>query len=74
MIVEKFKPNCLEKNNVRWNEKGRMFPDGLYYLNSWMNKEKSICFQLMETNDESLFEVWIKKWSDYTDFEVFPID
>lgn len=74
MVVEKFKPNCLEKNNVRWNEKGRMLPDGLYYLNSWMNKENNICFQLMETNDVTLFEIWTNKWNDYTDFEIYPID
>ncbi|WP_272150515.1 DUF3303 domain-containing protein [Tenacibaculum aiptasiae] len=74
MVVEKFKPNCLEKNNVRWNEKGRMLPDGLYHLNSWMNKENNICFQLMETNDVTLFEIWTNKWNDYTDFEIYPID
>ena len=74
MVVERFKPNCFEQNNKRWNEHGRMLPDGLYYLNSWVNKEESICFQLMETNDPQLFDQWIDKWKDYTDFEVFPID
>ena len=47
MVVEKFKPDCFEKNNELWNRKGRMLPEGLYYLNSWVNKEKNICFQLM---------------------------
>lgn len=51
-----------------------MLPDGLYYLNSWVNEKESICFQLMETNDESLFKLWIDKWADYTEFKVFPID
>lgn len=74
MVVERFKPGCLEKNNERWNDKGRMLPEGLYYLNSWMNKDNNICFQLMETNDTSLFGKWIEHWKDYTDFEVFPID
>ena len=44
MVVEKFKPDCLEKNNELWNEKGRMLPESLYYLNSWVNKEQRICF------------------------------
>ena len=74
MVVEKFKPNCFEQNNKRWNEKGRMLPNGLYYLNSWVNKKENICFQLMETNDPQLFNEWIDNWKDYTDFEVFPID
>ena len=72
MVVERFKHP--EENNKRWNEKGRMFPEGLYYLNSWVNKEENICFQLMETNNPQLFDEWIAKWADYTDFEVYPID
>lgn len=71
MLVEKFKPGCLEKNNLRWNEKGCMLPESLYYLNSWMNKEEEICFQLMETNDAPLSETWINKWKNYTDFKFF---
>lgn len=74
MVVEKFKPGCFDKNNALWNEKGRMLPEGLYYLNSWVNKERDICFQLMETNDESLFDSWTEKWKAYTDFDVYPID
>ena len=74
MVIEKFKPNCFEANNRRWNERGRMLPEGLYYLNSWVNKEKNICFQLMETNDDSLFAIWTDKWKEYTDFEIYPID
>lgn len=56
MVVEKFKPNCFEKNNELWSRKGRMLPEGLYYLTSWVNKDKMICFQLMETNNPELFE------------------
>ncbi|NMM47650.1 DUF3303 domain-containing protein [Marinigracilibium pacificum] len=74
MVVEKFKPGLFEENNKRWNEKGRMLPEGLYYLNSWVNKEQNICFQLMETNNPDLFEEWIENWKDFTDFEVYPID
>ena len=74
MVVEKFKPGCFEKNNELWNSNGRMFPDGLYYLNSWVNKEQNICFQLMETNNPELFEQWTEKWKEFTDFEIFPID
>ena len=48
--------------------------DGLFYLNSWVNEEQNICFQLMETNDEKLFQTWIDNWSDLTDFEVITID
>ncbi|MEQ9165996.1 MAG: DUF3303 family protein [Fulvivirga sp.] len=74
MVVEKFKSGCFDKCNSRWHSKGRMLPEGLYYLHSWVNKEQNICFQLMETNDQQLFEIWIKNWDDYIDFDIFPID
>ena len=74
MVIEKFKPGCFEAIYSRFNEKGRMLPEGLYYLHSWVNKDNNICFQLMETNDESLFTKWIDKWKDLIDFEIFPID
>lgn len=74
MIVERFKDGFFDEVYSRYNLKGRMLPDGLYYLNSWVNREKNICFQLMETNDSSLFDSWIKNWSDLTEFEVIEID
>ncbi len=74
MIIERYKPNCYEKIYARFADKGRMLPDGLHYLNSWVNKEKNICFQLMETYNESLFKEWVEKWKDLINFEVYLID
>lgn len=74
MVIEKFKPGCFDKVYERFNEKGRMLPAGLNYLNSWVNKEQNLCFQLMETNNEALFHTWIENWKDLTDFEIYPID
>lgn len=74
IVVENFKPGLMEENYKVYNAKGRQFPDGLYYLNSWVNTEKNICFQLMESNDESLFYVWFKKWEQFVDFELYPLD
>ena len=74
MVVEKYKEGCFEKIYERYNSKGRLFPEGLTYLNSWVNKEKNICFQLMESNDPELFYKWFKNWEDLVDFELYPID
>jgi len=52
MVVENYKEGCFEKIYERYHTKGRLFPEGLHFLNSWVNKEKNICFQLMEANDE----------------------
>ena len=74
MVVENFKPGLMDKNLEVYNEKGRLFPEGLYYLNSWTNSEKNICFQLMESNDPALFEEWFKEWHEFVDFELYSID
>jgi hypothetical protein len=74
MVVEKFKEGCIEANYERYNTKGRMFPDGLHYLNSWVNKELNVCYQLMESNSSELFYEWFNKWDDFVDFELIPLD
>lgn len=74
MVVENYKEGCFEKIYERYNAKGRLFPIGLHFLNSWVNKDKNICFQLMESNDPDLFSEWFERWNDLVDFELYPID
>jgi hypothetical protein len=50
-----------------------MLPDGLFYLNSWLEKDGDRCFQLMETNDPSLFRKWLEPWKDLATIEVIEI-
>ncbi len=53
---------------------GRMLPDGLAYLSSWVSAEGTDrCFQLMETDDPALFGAWTQRWSDLVEFEVVPV-
>lgn len=73
-VVEKFKPGAFDAVYTRLRESGRMLPVGLNYVSSWVATDKTQCFQLMETDDESLFDQWIKHWSDLVDFEVFPVE
>ena len=74
MVIERFKPGSWDAVYERLNTKGRGLPTGLNYLNSWVNKEQNICYQLMETNDAATFDAWIPYWSDLVDFEIVPID
>jgi hypothetical protein len=55
-------------------ERGRMLPPGLAYVDSWID-ERTLdrCFQLMETEDASLFDEWIARWSDLAEFEIVPV-
>ena len=50
-----------------------MLPDGLKYVDSWVEENFDRCFQLMETEDASLFDNWIANWNDLVEFEVVPV-
>jgi ribosome assembly protein YihI (activator of Der GTPase) len=50
-----------------------MLPVGLTYVDSWVDERLDRCFQLMETNDLSLFDDWIAGWDDLVEFEVVPV-
>ena len=73
MVVEHFKNDSAGKVYRRAQTKGRMLPAGLQYVASWVAKDFDRCFQLMETNDPSLFSNWIEKWQDLVEFEVIPV-
>jgi Protein of unknown function (DUF3303) len=72
MVIERFKKPG-EEIYRRARDKGRMMPEGLEYVSSWVDLDFKICYQLMRTDDKSLFDVWTSKWSDLTDFEIIPV-
>lgn len=74
MVVEKFKAGCYDAVYERFRNSGRLLPPGLNYLNSWVDRHRLICFQLMETEDYSLFEIWFQGWNDLVEFEVYPVE
>lgn len=73
MVIETFRPEAKERVYARFGECGRMLPPGLRYLDSWVTDDGSRCFQLMETDDARLFELWSENWKDLVDFEIFPV-
>ena len=73
MVIEHFAPDAKDKIYERFHRKGRMLPEGLYYLNSWLAKEGDRCFQLMETNDPHLCDVWFEHWKDCSRIEIIEI-
>jgi hypothetical protein len=72
MVIERFVRGARPVYE-RAAEKGRMLPEGLVYLDSWIDESLERCFQLMETDDSALFEEWIANWSDIGEFEVIPV-
>ena len=73
MVIERFLPGCKDKAYERFHQKGRMLPEGLAYINSWLEKDGDRCFQLMETDDPSLFQVWLDEWKDLVAMEVVEL-
>ena len=73
MVIETIAPDHLHDVYKRFHSQGRMLPKGLYYLNSWLEVGGHRCFQLMETEDRSLFETWSEQWSDLVSFEIVEI-
>jgi len=71
MVIERFKDAKAVYRRMR--EKGRMLPDGLTYVESWVEANRSRCFQLMECTDANLFHKWVIKWQDLVDFEIVPV-
>ena len=73
MVVEHFNDGAAQEIYRRVKEKGRMIPEGLEYVASWVDLEFKTCFQLMQTDDVSLFAVWMENWKDCGTFEVIPV-
>ena len=73
MIVERFKNGDPWPVYRRFHERGRLAPEGLQYVSSWVDEKLEICFQLMETSDVSYIHEWIANWSDIVEFEVYPV-
>lgn len=73
MVIETFKPGQTDKVYERFREKGRMLPEGLVYIDSWLSRDRTKCFQLMATDRRELFDGWISRWQDLVDFEIVPV-
>jgi hypothetical protein len=71
MVIERFKDAPAIYQRLR--EKGRMMPEGLEYISSCIDADLKTCWQVMRTEDESLFQHWIGNWKDLVDFEIVPV-
>lgn len=73
MVIERFKNRDPEPIYARLREKGRSLPEGLRYVDSWVEVNFDRCFQIMECDDPILFQTWIAEWHDLVEFEVVPV-
>ena len=74
MIIEHFRDNDMLPIYQRVRDEGRMLPDGLTYVDSWIEANFSRCFQIMECNDLRLLQEWTLKWrGSGVTFEIIPV-
>ena len=73
MVVEHFKNKDAVPVYQRFRDHGRMAPEGLVFVSSWVDRRFERCYQLMETNDPTLLDQWVARWNDIVDFEIYPV-
>jgi Protein of unknown function (DUF3303) len=73
MVIEHFKRGKAPEIYRRFREHGRMAPDDVKYVASWVDFEFTRCFQVMEAENEARLKEWTKHWEDLTDFEIVPV-
>jgi hypothetical protein len=73
LVIEHFRGADPVPVYRRFRARGRLMPDGLNYISSWITDDLSRCYQVMETAERDLLDRWLAEWSDLVDFEVLPV-
>lgn len=73
MIIEDFRGGDAVPVYRRFRDRGRMAPEGLRYVASWVTHGLERCYQVMECDDPRLLDEWMSHWRDIVDFEVVPV-
>jgi hypothetical protein len=73
MVVERFRGGDAVPVYRRFRDRGRLAPDGLTYVASWVDERLEQCYQVMETDDPALLRDWMASWADLVEFEVHPV-
>ena len=73
MVLEHFRDGDPHPVYQRFREKGRLAPEGLRYVSSWVTSDLEHCYQVMECEDRALLDEWMAQWRDIVDFECIPV-
>lgn len=73
MVVERFRNGDAVPVYRRFRDQGRLMPEGLSYVSSWVDTSLACCYQLMTTENPRLLDEWMARWSDLITFEVHPV-
>ena len=73
MVIENFTKSSAKAIYDRYEKHGRMMPEGLKYIDSWVDKKFETCYQVVECDDTNKLQEWISNWQDLVDFEIIPV-
>jgi len=73
MVIEHFKDGDAKAVYRRFREEGRQLPDGLAYVDSWVDASLERCYQLVDCDDLRLLQTWAAAWQDLIEFEFHPV-
>ena len=73
LIIETFKAGDPLPVYRRFRDHGRLAPEELRYVSSWVTQDFRRCFQVMEAEDPELLTRWMASWQDVVEFEVIPV-
>lgn len=73
MVIERFRQGDPLPVYRRFRDHGRLAPQGLHYVTSWVTEDFRVCFQVMECDDRRLLDAWMENWTDLVEFEVHAV-
>ncbi len=73
MVIETFRNQDAKAVYRRFRDRGRMTPDDLVFIESWVTADLNRCYQVMECDDVAVLQRWTTEWSDLVDFEIVPV-
>lgn len=74
MVIEQFRNGDARAIGERFRSQGRLMPEGVNYLVSWVDAKALRCFQLMEAPDAEALQPWVRAWADLVAFEIVPVE
>lgn len=73
MVIERFRDQNAKAVYSRFRAKGRLMPEGIAFVDSWVTADLGRCFQVMECGDVTLLQRWAAEWTDLIEFEMIPV-
>ncbi len=73
LVIERFHEGRAKALYERFEQEGRLLPEGVEYIESWVDHNLLNCYQLMESSSEDLMIEWAQEWTEYADFEIIPV-